>query len=375
MSSTPIRVGFIGLGTATSTGPGAWGATAHLPALLSSPKYKIVALANSSVASAEASIAYHKLPSSVKAYGTPEGIAADPDVDLIVCSVVVTKHYILIKPALLAGKDVYVEWPLGASTAETEELTTLAKEKGVKTVVGVQARADPLVMKLKELVDGGRIGRVVSSTVVGAFAGFPATWTQDTTVYLSIDSGGNSLTIYYGHFLDTFINVLGTFDTLNSLLKTDRKTGILVDAAGDLVDPAYPITSPDHIFVHGTLNSGVSASINFRAISGKTVSGTGVRWTITGTEGEIEVSSPEVGWQYGMPGQKILMRTGDKDEVEEVDFTDKEEKQYVSAVGLLSKNPARIYEAFAEGEKNKYATFEDAMDVNKVLDGIKKGSL
>lgn len=200
MHPNPIRVGIIGLGTVSnSLRPGAWAALAHLPALLSSPNYKIVALANSSISSAQESIKHHNLPPSVKAYGSPEDIAADPEVDLIVCSVIVTKHYILTKPALLAGKDVYVEWPLGATIAEAEELMSLARERGVRTVVGLQARADPLVVKIKEMIDGGKIGKALSSNVVGAFAGYPPAWPENATYYLDINSGGNSLTIYYGH--------------------------------------------------------------------------------------------------------------------------------------------------------------------------------
>ena len=196
----PIRVGLIGLGkSANPMAPGAWAALAHLPGLLSSPNYEIVALANSSVESAQSSIKHHNLPSTVKAYGSPEDIAADPNVDLIVCSVVVTKHLQLTKPALLAGKNVYVEWPLGATTTEAEELARLAKEKGVKTVVGLQARADPLVVKMKELVDSGKIGKVLSSNVVGVFTRHPPAWPEDAKYYLDIDSGGNSLTIYFGH--------------------------------------------------------------------------------------------------------------------------------------------------------------------------------
>src|SRR5947209_1534775 len=127
----PIRLGFIGL-TAT---PGAWANIAHLPYLSQSSKYKIVALANSSVDSAKAAIKAHSLPEDVKVYGSPADVAADPDVDMVVVSVNVAQHYKLIKPALEAGKMAYVEWPLGNNTAEAEELTELAKKKNLKTVV------------------------------------------------------------------------------------------------------------------------------------------------------------------------------------------------------------------------------------------------
>jgi predicted dehydrogenase len=49
------------------------------------------------------------------------------------------------------------------------ELTDLTEAGGVRTLIGVQARADPLLLKLKELVGGRKIGKVMSSTVVGLF--------------------------------------------------------------------------------------------------------------------------------------------------------------------------------------------------------------
>ena len=158
-------------------------------------------------------------------------------------------------------------------------------------------------------------------------------------------------------------------------MKTEEKTIALVNSAGEVTDPAFPKTSPDHIFVHGTLKSGAFASINYRAVHGKTVSGTGVRWTITGTDGEVEATSPEFAWQYGMPGAHIRVRAGKGDEVEEVDFKDAKEPNYVSSVNVPSTNPARVYEALAKGEKGRFASFEDAVELHRVLDGIKRGSL
>jgi predicted dehydrogenase len=127
--------------------------------------------------------------------------------------------------------------------------------------------------------------------------------------------------------------------------------------------------------VHGTLKSGAFASINFRDVHGKTVSGAGVRWTITGTEGEIEVTSPEFPWQFGMPGAKILLRAGEKDEIEEVDFKDLGEKEYVSTMKVPAANVARVYDAFATGKKGRFASFEDAVETHRLLDAVKKGSL
>lgn len=87
--------------------------------------------------------------------------------DLVVCSVRVDRHVQTITHSLRAGKNVYVEWPLGANLTEAEELLKLKNEHGVKNAtVGLQARQAPIIRKLKELIDGGRVGKVDRKSVV-----------------------------------------------------------------------------------------------------------------------------------------------------------------------------------------------------------------
>jgi predicted dehydrogenase len=125
---------------------------------------------------------------------------------VIVC-VNVGKHYELAKPALLGKKDVYVEWPLGATVADARELTDLAREKGVRTAVGLQARSDRLVLKLKELLATNEIGDVVSSTVAASMGLINSIrWTEASAYYLDMATGGNS----YHIFLATVSSILHT---------------------------------------------------------------------------------------------------------------------------------------------------------------------
>lgn len=182
----PIRVGIIGLSTITPSAgagytSGTWGLV-HLASLSNSPHYKIVALCNSTVEKARKSIEHNKLdPATTKAYGSPEDLAQDPDVDLVVVSVHVNKHYALVKPALQNKKAVFVEFPLASTYSEVEELASLAKQAGVRTVVGAQARANPALAKVKELVKSKAIGDVISSSWTGHGAlctwfGLPEAW-------------------------------------------------------------------------------------------------------------------------------------------------------------------------------------------------------
>jgi predicted dehydrogenase len=54
-----------------------------------------------------------------------------------VISVNVQSHYALAKPALQAGKDVFMEWPVGINLEEAEELARIARDKGVKAMVSL----------------------------------------------------------------------------------------------------------------------------------------------------------------------------------------------------------------------------------------------
>src|SRR5688572_3842044 len=88
-----------------------------------------------------------------------------PEIDAVAVVVKVPSHYGPTKAALEAGKHVYTEWPLGRTTAEAEELAALARSTGLHTVVGLQSRVSPTLMFLKDQLEAGYIGEVLSCHV------------------------------------------------------------------------------------------------------------------------------------------------------------------------------------------------------------------
>ena len=69
-------------------------------------------------------------------------------------------HADLAREALLAGKDVYVEKPLCLSERDGAELITLAEEHGRILMVGHLLWYHSAVIKLKQLIDSGELGRI-----------------------------------------------------------------------------------------------------------------------------------------------------------------------------------------------------------------------
>jgi predicted dehydrogenase len=93
--------------------------------------------------------------------GAFEELLGDPELDAVVIATPVPTHYELAKAALEAGKHVFVEKPPAMTSAEIEELVTLARERDLVLMPGHLLLYHPGVIKLKELVDEGALGEVL----------------------------------------------------------------------------------------------------------------------------------------------------------------------------------------------------------------------
>jgi UDP-2-acetamido-3-amino-2,3-dideoxy-glucuronate N-acetyltransferase len=82
------------------------------------------------------------------------------DVDAVVIATPASTHYTLAREALNAGKDVFVEKPLALKLSEGEELVNLAEKEGEILMVGHLLQYHPVVLKLKELIASGVLGKV-----------------------------------------------------------------------------------------------------------------------------------------------------------------------------------------------------------------------
>ena len=69
-------------------------------------------------------------------------------------------HHSMAREALLAGKDVMVEKPLALSVDEGREIVELAEEKDRILLVGHLLEYHPAVLKLKEIVGSGQLGKI-----------------------------------------------------------------------------------------------------------------------------------------------------------------------------------------------------------------------
>lgn len=89
-----------------------------------------------------------------------DDVLSNPDIRGLAVATPAATHGELVRQGLLAGKDVFVEKPLCLSVEEGEKLVELAAEKQRILMVGHLLWYHPAILKLKELVDEGELGRV-----------------------------------------------------------------------------------------------------------------------------------------------------------------------------------------------------------------------
>ena len=129
----------------------------------------------------------------------------------------VPEHHQIVTDALAAGKMVFCEWPLGRNLLEAEELAGLAREKQLRTVIGLQGGLHPPIRFLHDLIRQGAIGLPLSTSI-------RAHPTEDMWVgrydppfefMAQTDNGATLLSIAVGQALEPLAQVLGEFDSLS----------------------------------------------------------------------------------------------------------------------------------------------------------------
>ncbi len=85
----------------------------------------------------------------------------DDHADAVAIITPVSTHFQLAKTALLANKHVFIEKPLCRTVAEADELIRLAQERKRVLMVGHIFIYNPGIIKVKEIIDSGELGRII----------------------------------------------------------------------------------------------------------------------------------------------------------------------------------------------------------------------
>jgi predicted dehydrogenase len=94
------------------------------------------------------------------AYGSYEELLADPDIDAIYNPLPNPLHVPWTAKAAEAGKHVLCEKPLSMTVAEARILLGVRERTGVKICEAFMIRSAPQWLRLRQLLEGGRIGEL-----------------------------------------------------------------------------------------------------------------------------------------------------------------------------------------------------------------------
>jgi Predicted dehydrogenases and related proteins len=209
----------------------------------------------------------------------PDDIFNSKDIDVIDVCTPNIYHKDAVLKAIKAGKNVYCDKPLATSYEETKEIIDALEKQDVITQMALQYRFFPPVMRAAELIEEGRIGRVMSFRACYLHSGSvdpkkPIGWKQDKKF-----GGGGVLFDLGSHILDVMYYLLGEYKSI--FAKTDVIYSQRPDKSGNMIN----IEADDLAFMIVKMKSGCMGTIE----ASKVATGTNdeLRFEIHGDKGAV----------------------------------------------------------------------------------------
>lgn len=120
-------------------------------------------------------------------------------------------HYPMAKAALEAGvKHLFIEKPVTNTLAECDELIALADKQGASVTVGYVLRFVPVVQQMKQILDGGELGRPVAGLCRTEHGFSPEEFAKFLPWARTEEELGGGVLFSHGcHYVDILIWMLG----------------------------------------------------------------------------------------------------------------------------------------------------------------------
>jgi len=279
-----IRSGLIGCGKI---------ARAHARALAALPESEFVAVCDVDEARARAFAAEYGVP---RVFSDPLEMLASGDVDAVSVCTPHPSHAPVVVAAAEAGVHVLCEKPIAASLGDADRMIAAARRAGIAFGVIFQRRFWPAALRIREAIDGGKLGTPTLGECVVRIWRPEAYFASDPWRGKWATEGGGVLMNQAVHAIDQFqwfmgpaIEVSGRIATLRhgryiDVEDTAVATVVFASGALGIIEAASTVT-PDFGFrvsVHG--DSGAVASVWERHEGEQ---GLNDIWTVPGEEDRL----------------------------------------------------------------------------------------
>ncbi len=213
-----------------------------------------------------------------------------PGIDAVDICTPNNTHYEIVLAAAEAGAHIYCEKPLAMNVAEAASMARAVQAAGLKAQVTFNFRFFPAVMRAKQLVDAGFLGRIFSfrgryhrSSYIDGDK--PMSWRLQREF-----TGGGALFDLGSHILDLLYYVLGEFDSVNGTLETLIKERPTTKGSVELA----PVAVDDIALLHARTADGALGTVEISRM------GTGatndLSFEIFGQLGAIRFDLGEPAW-------------------------------------------------------------------------------
>ena len=351
-----IRIGIIGVGN--------WARYGHIPALQHLPDFKIMAVSSRNPENAKDLAEMFGIP---YAFSAPTDLISHPEIDLVAVLPPAPYHGSLVREVIAAGKDVYCEWPLTTTVADTEDLLVRAEAAKVRHVVGLQRRMGPSARYLRELLAQDYVGAIRSVRMHVSMNYFQAVRSADLEWTIPAENFSHILSIYGGHFMDMLFHVVGQPSTVSAEV-TNQFPCITILETGK----TFPTTAPDQVLVMGRLAGGGVYTIQ---IEGGKRNNSGLQIDITGMAGDLKISNA---LSFRNPEDNLVEGSqGNGESLRPLPVPPGYRSLPVSDLDASVLDLAHLYAAYASGRERKTTNapnFADALRMHRLIDLISKAS-
>ena len=288
-----------------------------------------------------------------KVYDTMQELFADEEIDIVLNLTRPYQHFEVSKAALMAGKHVYSEKPLGINFQEGKELVELAKENNLMIGGAPDTFLGAGIQTARKLIDRGVIGDVVGARLCMASHGMES-WHPDPDFFYQ--PGGGPLFDMGPYYITAITNLFGAVKSVYGYASVSYPERTITSEP--LKGTVIQVNTPTHIEAVLHFESGANASI-LTSFDMYNTCHTNIE--IYGTRGTLKVPDPNTF------GGEVKFFDGDKKEeiVYPLEFDYCENSR-----GLGLADMAKSIETGRNGR----TTYRQTLHVLEVMDSVLKSA-
>ncbi|HEY1428441.1 MAG TPA: Gfo/Idh/MocA family oxidoreductase [Candidatus Tumulicola sp.] len=340
----PYRIGIVGAG---------FGTTSHLPALLASPRFEVVALASPSTAqrvASERGIAH--------AFRSCREMLEGCELDAVTVASPPFAHHEDVSAALDAGKNVLCEKPFALDVAQAQDLVARSERAGTACGIAHEFRYVPQIQALHELVANHHLDPVRDVEVTALRSSLRASVKRERSWWFDRARGGGMAGAMLSHIIDQATFVLGRMP--------GRTLGLVRTANPERVDDRGTFASnvDDGAFALVEYGDGIVARLCIDAATGQDA----FTCAVHGESRSAVASGDNI--------TDLTLFSIDAEETNELECSALPHASYASVnanVPLLME----LYRQFADaidGKPNALPTFQEALVTQRVLAAVGFGA-